>query len=152
MQTKDWAEVGAFFEVGLFNYLLDCGYRFSTYSNTKNYCVYESADICIEKYSLSILKKKSFVTCYYNHERQIHILQYLVCKKLYDIKLILSNTKRLYGFNMSYNDVLMYKKLKLRKNGRRLPISLFTSDSLKKFLEVQEKIYIYGTRVIAKEI
>ncbi len=142
----------AFFEVGLFQYLVNCGFRFSVYAGTQNYGVYDSADICIEKYNFPVLKKKTFAPKYFDYERQVYTLQNIELNTNYDIKHILSNAERQYGFYMSYEQVMSYERKKLENIGKREPVAKITPNDLKYFIQINSRIYIYGTGVVARTI
>lgn len=152
MNTDELLDVYAFFEVGVFHYLVNCGYEFDVYTNTQNYSIYDSADICIEKYGFPILKKKTFDLKYYELERQVQILQYLVLNRKFDINHILVNAERQYGFNVSYESIVHYEKTELKRTGRREPKAAITSHDLQNFFQMNKRVYIYGTGVIARRI
>lgn len=150
-KIESWEDACAFFEVGLFAYLLKYGYKFDVYANTHNYCINESADICIARYGLPILKKKTFDAAHFDLERQMQTLQYLVSQKI-NIAPILLNAKRLYGFNINYDAILKYEKKEVKGLRRKLPVARFTQNEFINYLQICEKVYMYGTGLYAKEI
>lgn len=151
-EEEEISNVYAIFEVGLFNRMVSLGYKFDVYSNTKNYSIYDSADICIIKYGLPIWKKKTFHPDYLNLEQQIFIFQHIMYKTKYELNHILSSIKRQYGIYIKENKIIKYKNYISFENRKKEPVSCVTEKDIIKFLNNNKKIYIYGTGIIARKI
>ncbi len=150
-KIKDIMDAYAFFEVGIFDYLVGRGYKYDFYKDICNYNLYNSADICIEQCGLPILKKKAFDPQYLNLKQQIHILRYLSNKTKYKIEYILSNIYRLYGINIELDNYSDYDN-GIKKEGKKQPVAVISSEDIKHFIKENNDIYIYGTGTIARKI
>ena len=142
------------FEMGIFNSLVDYGYTFDTFSNTKNCSIYYNCDVCLEKYHLPILKKKSFNKEFFCFERQIYTLKYISLKTDYDITLILEYIKRKYESPIIIKDIINFdiSQYILTEKKIGVPESNVSREKIKMFLNTKKKIYIYGTGTYAKVI
>lgn len=138
------------FEPSLFIYLDKKGYDYGTYTNTELFSAYQNAHICIEKYRLPILKKKSFSQDYFDLETQIYTLQYIHKNTKYDIQHILKNAERQYNFSMSVDEVLNYK-CKVTKTSGKISKVKYSEEELLALVEGKD-FYIYGAGVIAREL
>lgn len=145
-------DVYAMFEIGIFEYMVSNGYKFDVFSNTENYSVYDSSDICIETYGLPILKKKVYSPNYYNQKQQNFILQYLAAQTQYDVKHICTYAKRQYGVEIHYDNIRNDTYYGWERIKKRHPIAKITENDIKIFLQNNPDIYIYGTGIIARDI
>ncbi len=146
------SDVYAFFEVGLFSYLVKKGYKYGSFVYTKNYNVYLNGDRCIEELQLPILKKRCFSSQYYSREPMLRVLYYIKQKFNYDIRLILENIDRLYGTAIRLEDVLNYGYLACKSIEKRIPDLAVSEQELLDFIYRYSEIYIYGTGIVARKI
>lgn len=144
---KDINNVYGLIEPGLWKYLTEKEYQYATYTNTELLDAYQYAHICIQRYGLPILKRKSFSPKYFDMETQILTLQYIHNETEYDINNILENAKRCYGFLLSKNDVLNHECCVTRTVNRAARAK--SSDELLKSVEGKD-FYIYGAGIIAR--
>lgn len=149
-ETQDLSEIYAVFEVGLFSYLVKAGYKYDTFSYNENYNIYTCADICVEKFSFPILKKRCFSPQIYDEESLCGLLKYLQLEKKYNVNIIIQNIYRLYGVKIKLNEILYYKtgNTSIRKKIAKC----ITEDRVLRFIQEHSDIYIYGTGIYAKHI
>lgn len=143
-ETTNIADIYAVYELGLFHFLKQKGYRYATYANTESSDIYQSPDVCIRKYDLPILKKKCF-SQKTNEGSLMRALQYINEKTNYNIALIQQNVLRQYGFKWNREctkDVVCEKAKE----------SLVDEKEILDFIEKNECIYIYGTGVYARKV
>ena len=107
-ESEDITDLYWYFELGLFSYMIKCGYKYDSFVYTNNYNVYLNGDRCIEEYELPILKRKSFSPQYYSKGPMIRALNIIQKKFNYNIKYILDNVYRLYGVTICPEEVLDY--------------------------------------------
>ena len=150
-ETQIISDVYAFFEVGILDYLTRCGYQFGVFTDVHNYNIYSSADICIERYGLPILKRKAFEPGGLEREGQLNILKYLVSKTDYNVNYILENIQRLYGIDIVLDDIIRIEYDEVKK-GKKNIVSAIGSQGIINFLKKHEVIYIYGIGTFAKRI
>ena len=98
--TDDIAEVLAKFEQGLFLHLIGKQYSYGAYCDTELCYIYESPDICLERFGFPVLKKKAF-SKEDNTKVAINAVRYVRQCTNYDIAHILQSVQRLYGLCLS---------------------------------------------------
>ncbi len=152
INEMDLLNVYASFEIGLFGYLVQLGYKFGTYAVTDNYNIYSCADICLERYELPILKKKSFNGRFLELQQESKILNYIISNTDYNPNFIISNVMRQYGKELSINGVNEVNKDTIVEVEKRIPKSKISGEYLINFLKEKEEIYIYGNGNIARKI
>lgn len=138
-RAKTVQDVCAYFELGLFQYLKDKGYRFDYYRNTENHCVYSEPDMCLIDYDLPIVKVKSFQNPYYDRERLQRVLYHIGNK---DTRYPLSN----FPFNVADLPEAEQKPAQVEP-----PICL-PEKKLLDFITKKEGIYIYGAGLMARKV
>ncbi len=152
INEMDLLNVYASFEIGLFGYLVQLGYKFGTYVATDNYNIYSCADICLERYGLPILKKKSFNGRFLGLQQESKILNYIISNTDYNPNFIISNVMRQYGKELCINGVNEVNKDTIVEVEKRIPKSKISGEYLINFLKEKEEIYIYGNGNIARKI
>lgn len=147
---KEIKNVYARFEMGIFAFLKNRGYSFSTYANTNLYDIYASPELCIKKCGLPILKKK----CFYNEGDSC---KYLMCtlkniyNRGYNINYILENANRLYGFNCNEKEILKNEEIVDERENNQVLLGAISESSFLNWINGKE-FYIYGTGIIARDI
>lgn len=143
-------EVYAFFEIGIFEYFISKGYSFSAYAQYNHFDIYKSSNYCIKKYNFPIMKKKCFAPLYYKEGNVIDALKHIGRYLDYDIELIISNAKRIYGFPWEKKDIVDYPDSLTIEY--KYPISKIGRSEIRAFLSENDKVYIYGAGVIARKL
>lgn len=147
---RDISNIFGTFETGLFTYLVKKNYQYSAYTDTELFDIYQSAHICIEKYGLPILKKKSFAHDKFDLETQIYTLQYIYNNTEYDVRHILRNAQRQYAFSLKLDEILEHR-CDVTKKLCRVPKAKYSEEELLKLIGGKD-FYIYGAGVIAREL
>ena len=127
-------DVYAAFEVGLFYELVKKGYRYASYVYADNYDLYGSADACIRKCGLPILKKKSFADPYCDQETMQSLLHYIGTKTGFDMKPALRNAGRLYGINWDISECVPSPKTAKAGEWRKTLNLKTTEEEIEAFL------------------
>ena len=143
------------FELGIYHDLTNKGYKAGYYTDTQNTSIYSDPDICIAKYGLPILKKKSFSPDTYDEDKGLYALNYVKNKFDYDIRPILKCVKRKYGINISEDQVVNYDMCLCREKkygDLYVPKTIVTDKEILNFLDTGTEIYIYGAGLYAKII
>ncbi len=149
-EETDLLNVCAVFEHGLFQFLLDKGYHYDSYTNIENLNIYYSADICIKDYNVPILKKKTFSNKYFDKTRQKWILHYLKCHTCYDIDLILQNSNRQYHYDFNKESELS-KPIPLSEAARKKTLAASVArNDLISFLKKNKNVYFFGAGAMAR--
>lgn len=150
-ETEDISEIYAVFEIGVFLYLIKLGYKFDTYIRGADLNIYSNADAYIMQYNLPILKKKYFSPKYLSEKSMINLLKYIDVEEGYDIKNIIKNVYRIYGFEIDAN-TLSKEGYELEIKQVKRQLKCIEIDEIRKFIQEHSSIYIYGTGIVAKEI
>ncbi len=138
------------FEVGLFVYLKNCGYKFGTYSNTQLHDIYRNPVISIEKYHLPILKKKCFSVDYNEQLMRLYILKYIMQNTQYNIDFIIQNAKREYMLNETVETIIKFNEKDIKEKYIKLPKSTIDEKNLLKWMK-KDDFYVYGAGAKAGE-
>lgn len=149
VQTKDVMDIYAIFEVGLFRYLIQKGYKYATYTNTKEFDIYQSPDICMIDYALPILKKKSFDRWCERKDALMRALCHIERIRSYDMSYIKESIKRRYGIETEWDDTDI-KEYKMALHDKKH--ELISENGVLEFIEKHTEIYIYGSGIYARKI
>lgn len=150
-ETTELFDIYASFEVGIFSYLKRRGYIYDSFAYTNNCDIYADAYICVKKYNLPILKKKSFSVQSFS-ESIINLLNYIQMNLGYDINHIISSANRLYKNQLNVNSILDGKRNDCVSLGTRVPDVFVSEDEILEFIQTHTNIYIYGTGRIARKM
>lgn len=149
LQENNLADIYAFFEIGLFNFLEQKGYTYAAYTNTKHFDIYAHPDSCIKICNLPLLKKKCFSQKFYKKQIFDDMLLYIHEKFGYDYKMIKQNAERKY-------DYCIENKLSYTENTYNAPSCYCPQpvdrEEIITFTECYPDIYIYGTGVYARKV
>lgn len=151
METDELTDIYTYFELGLYSYLKEKGYRYGVYSHLENYDIYRSPGVCIEIYGFPVFKKRCFSPTYFKKISMLNLLYYIQNEKQYDINLILSNMYRLYNIKITTSDILNSINVTNEYVEEKVPACVEKSKVLE-FIKKYQKIYIYGTGCIAKHV
>lgn len=146
---NDVAEVYGKFERGLFLYLIEKQYSYGAYCNTELCCIYESPDICLERYGLPVLKKKAFSE-QFDLQASINAVRYLRHSTNYDIDHISQCVQRLYGLRIGQETMSEYIPPSMEK-AVHLEFSRFSRDELDACIDGRD-FYIYGTGLCGRSL
>lgn len=137
------AEIHWRFERGLFLNLAEKQYSYGTFCNTEQFCIFDSSDICLERYGFPILKKKAF-SGNYSTQTAINAVRYVRNNTNYDINHILRCVQRLYDLQLSQDVLSEYVQPSLEE---RVHLDFrFSREELD--VRIGERdFYIYGTGV-----
>lgn len=149
LQENSLADIYAFFEVGLFNFLVQKGYTYAAYTNTKHFDVYAHPDLCIRICNLPLLKKKCFSQPYYRKQTFDNMLLYIYERFGYDYRMIIQNAERKYDY--SNEDKLYFNENTYNTPSCYYPKTVERQEIIK-FIECYSEIYIYGTGVYARKL
>lgn len=144
------AEVYGKFERGLFLHLAEKQYSYGAYCNTELCCIYESPDVCLERYGLPVLKKKSFSKQFNNAQAAVNAVRYLRRSADYDISHITRCVQRLYGLRLGQEIASEYIP-PLPREEVHLELSRFSSDELDARIDGRD-FYIYGTGLCGRSL
>lgn len=147
----DLREVYARFEVGLFNYLVDCGFQYDTYAlESENiYSIYKAEDILLIENKLPIMKKKCFEDVYRNEQAIQNVLCYLSRNSDYDWKLIQKYVRRKYDYNLKAKN----KQINIIKRKEvKFPVSKLDYKEIVEYVNKAQKLYIYGAGIWARKV
>ena len=136
-------DVYAQFEKGLFDYLVRIKKRkYAVYTKPQSYSIYDSAVYHLRENGLPIIKKKCFDVSKYSINDILCSLKFIKKKSDYDIDLIISSVKRLYGLCISYDDIDKSRddKLSLKKE---VLYPLNSIEDIEEFIN-NDFFYIYG--------
>lgn len=149
LQDNNLADIYAFFEIGLFNFLEQKGYTYAAYTNTEHFDIYAHPDLCIKKCKLPILKKKCFSQRYYKKDIFSDMLVYIDKEFGYDHKMIIQNAERKY-------DYINRDKLGTNEKKYSVPSCYYPQpiekEAIITFTKFYSDIYIYGTGVYARKV
>lgn len=151
LMTDNIADIYAAYELGLFRFLVQRGYKFSTYTNTQDYDIYQSPDMCIKKFGLPLLKKKCFSKLFFHESVIRKAISYIKENFVYDIMNIQQNVVRQYEINpkifLGIDGSLenIYEHVQKRQR-------LIDEKKIIDFINENVDIYIYGTGVYARKI
>ena len=151
VHTNNINEIYADFEVGLFSFLISKGYSYGSYSKGNPYNIYKYHNISIKDYSLPILKRKAFSPEHFNLLNVLDTLSYLNLNKCYDIKLILSNIKKVYNLDITKQDIKNFTP-NINNNSVKYDIAKICDDDIKKIISTRKSLYIYGLGVFSSQI
>lgn len=143
--TDDFTSICLAFEHGLFECLVDKGYKFDAYSNSKHWIHRDVLEI-IKVDGLPVLKKKAFSQKYYDEKRMLDALRYISEKFDYDIDYILDNEKTGSEIKskLAETDNVDYKL-------RVIPLPK-SREKIRSFLRENGAIYIYGYGLFSRYI
>lgn len=133
------------YELGIFKYFTDKGYTYATYTDTGDYDIYQSPDICMKEYGLPIIKRKCFMQNMCNKQNVMKALSLIKELHLYDINSILQNAMRKYSFQIHTES--NSEKLTDKVKGKAVDESCILD-----FVKAHKKVYIYGTGVYARKV
>lgn len=149
LTTREITDIYAVFEVGLFRYLLEKGYLYDSYTNTKGVDVYKAPDICMKKYGLPIMKRKCFEELEVSPRALKRALHYVREQGSYNISFILESVKRKYDVEVEIKKISTKdSEMDIYTIERRLK----KEDEILAFIKENVKIYIYGSGVYARKI
>lgn len=149
LQTNDLKDIYAFFENGLFDFLLGKGYVYDSYTSTENYDIYDKPELCIKECSLPLLKKKCFSFQYYKKRKFEELLSYISKNFMYDVRMIEQNAERIYGYK---NNTQIEGTLKVCESFVTYYSEPIPRENIISFIEENKDIYIYGMGVYARKI
>ncbi len=138
-----------YYEVGLTQYLHERGFLSGAVMIKDSCSIYLNSDSAIEEYGSPILKKKMFSTRWFKPEIHLRALQIIQKKYNYDMNMIFQTLNRLYGINVSEEEIWN------SRYERILPVKgkpHITHEKLIKHIYKSEKIYIYGMGFIEERI
>lgn len=147
--ADDIAQVYATFEEGLFLYLAGKHYAYGAYCNTELCYIYESPDICLERYGIPLLKKKIF-SGKYNIQAAINAVRYVRQSINYDISYITQCIQRLYDLRIDQEILLEYISPSL-EGAIRNECCRYSGDELDVYIGDRE-FYIYGAGIIGRTL
>lgn len=147
---NDLRNIYADFENGLFKNLTGLGYIYDTYTNTELCNIYGCASVCMDKYKLPILKKKSMSILYNDYATKINNLCYVDIRTNYDVELIIENARRLYKIDVSASDV-HNMGVYVKEKETKMEKSKYSGEDLLEWIG-DSSFYIYGAGIIARII
>lgn len=133
------------FEMGLFLYLVNRNYSYSTYIEPDSLNLYACPDAVT--YGVPIIKAKCFTPLFFNEIRLKKAIIFLKKHTSYDINLILSSIKRKYKKNIIINENEINDKIEAIKF---VPQTKVQKNEIENFVQCHENIYIYGTAFYGK--
>lgn len=148
--TTDYNEVCCLFEIGLFEYLVNKGYRYDALIKQLSSYIFVNPYQLLVYDRLPIIKKKCFAPQYYNKEKGMMALAYVHKCTDYDVKLILQYIDRVYGIHI---DCSMLEDYHIPEDyPKDLPWtdSLVSKEKIISFAENWKSIYIYGAGGMGK--
>jgi len=142
-------EVYCQFESGLFDYLVRQNQMtYSVYADEINIDIYRSTYLCLTKYNLPIIKKKAFSVFDEITDDIMCTLGHIKYETEYDVNLILESVKRIYGVNISLEEIRPIDNDASLAKFVDFPIPLVTEDEVERFIG-EDKFYIYGAGMYA---
>lgn len=149
-KAEDFDEVSSCFEIGIFRYLLACGYTADCYSYTDNYSIFKDPDLCMKEYGFPLLKSKCFGKDDYDSEKLAAAIAYIRDNTDYDTELILSHAARRWGCPVDpIRNLNGAGGAPKREKNDSMQL---TEAELCEFLEKYSSVYIWGTGHIASHI
>lgn len=136
------------FETGLFDFLSRVHQKkYAMYALSCNYDVYRYSFTYIKDYRLPIVKKKTFSDCGKDWDNIWCTLSYIKNETDYDVNLILSCIRRIYGLDI---DEKAIKPMEEYPNPKavEVPIPMNNDAEIERFIEGNE-FYIYGIGMYA---
>lgn len=150
-EALSYTEVCAVFENGLFQCLVEAGYRYDAYAKGITCHNYKNpyGSLAIDR--MPVIKKKIFSPEYLDEKSILDVLSYLSQNYEYDIGLILEAAEQLYHVSIEPEKLAAHRigtvsadwEDGLRKDKR---------EAIRAFVEENEEIYIYGAGVAAKSM
>lgn len=150
-QTEELEEVLATFENGLFLHLVRRGYKYNAYTHIDTCNLYRNPDVCVKKYKLPILKKRSFAFNDINGKSLMIALHYIQLEWNYELSFIIENAYRLYDVFIDKNEIESGTYIVNEKVEKSLPKCILDKEILR-FIHNYDEIYIYGTGFFARKI
>lgn len=136
------------FEVGLFDYLTRENHMvYDLYASECVLDVYSSSFRYLSLCGLPIVKKKTFSATERGMENIWCTLSYVKYNTRYDIELILKSIKRIYGIEISKEDIKHLEEYRLPQE-RLIFLPVVNDEQIKDFIG-DDEFYIYGTGYMA---
>lgn len=133
------------FEMCLFSFLINRGFRLGYFGELLNYDTYRAPDYCIIEEHYPLMKKRCFEKKSYKHENCSRALRYIRDHTNYDVTMILDYARQKYNVS---NELMKYKA--------PFPYfiwkSICSQADIQGFCKSNEEIYIYGTGQVASRI
>jgi len=146
--TEALNDVYCQFETGLFDFLFRVHQKkYAMYALPCNYDVYRYSFTYIKDYRLPIVKKKTFSNCDEDWENIWCTLSYIKNNTAYDVSLILSCIRRIYGLDIKEKDIRGMEEYPCPK-AVEVPTPVNNDGEIERFIAGNE-FYIYGTGMYA---
>lgn len=142
-RIHDIHDAFAVFEVGLFKYLLSCGYKEDSYASTCGLRAPGSPYECITKYELPIVKKRFFSPDFYDVHEETRLQKYIESNTTYDYRMINNYVKR------KYNSIYVNS---IHKTNKSYSCPNVGEEAIIEFINKHKKICIWGYGSFARAI
>ncbi len=149
-KSCDIRNVYSCFEIGIYRYLVKCGFKSGVYKNGDNQVhVYKSSYYDL-KDEIPFIKRKIFVDGMYTDNNVFYSLEYIKEKSEYPLEIILNNAKR------QFNKIIDLEELKKKCNKPAICVICskikWSEDMFLNKIKKFKKIYIYGAGIWAYNI
>lgn len=131
------------FERGMFDFLVKKGYQFDAFCHGRYRNLTQPYE-CIVSDKLPILKKKCCQSEYYDEQELKECIDYIIRNTGYPINYLIDELRE------RYNILIEKEKLNEFGYGNRNFRDVASLETLKRFEKIHQKIYIYGTGILAK--
>ncbi len=134
------------FEIGLYDFLVATHYKPGWYVNIDNIDFYKEPDVLLYKYYFPLMKRRILSKEYFSKERLEASLTYVDKHTDYDVNIILNDLKNNYHISVKDDDLNC--DFSDRDNYLKCFVAKHTEEELKKYIDGNTPIFIYGAGVI----
>lgn len=152
-KINNYFEACLYFEIGIFSYLRNLDYRFSTYTPDRSVHIYYEIlmdeHIDFKMKSDPVLKRKCFSEDYLSDSQCFFLLNRIKNNSDYDVGMILESIERLYGRHLPAKHLCVPVSFEKPQN-LYFDKSEVSFGEIVDFLKRNHDVYIYGTGLFGR--
>ena len=146
--TDEVYDIYVHFELALYGYMKDMGYKDETYRFARNACIYESPYQCYAEYGVPILKCKALDREYYRNDQIKATLNEIAVNSSYPVDEIINEIAEIFNLHIDF------LKCKEALPGEAILTTIpdYVAKDFIEFSKEFDSTYLYGSGLLGQKI